>query len=480
MDTTGRIRATLVALGAVVAAARAPAQGQPSMALTPCQVAGLAGDVRCGSLEVFENRDTRQGRRISVHVVVARATGADRAPDPLFLFAGGPGQASSEMGAFATEAFGLARERRDLVMVDARGTGRSHRLGCRLYLTPRAAFGDLFPAARVRACADSLSGVADLTQYTTERITDDIDEVRAALGYQRINIYGTSFGTRLGLVFARRHPASVRAMVLKSVAPTDMAAPMSYARDGERAWAQVVRDCGRDAACAAAYPSPDADLRSALRNAELGRLRAALPGAPGDTVTVTRDALGGTILGMMQSMGTRAMIPAIVHRAAAGDASMIADAVGRYRAALDAGIAIGMHFSVMCAEDTRQLDAARAAREDGATFLADARVRSQIEACRNWPTGRVSDGYFAPVSTPAPVLLVSGDLDPNTPPRWAEHAATTLPNARHVLLPTVAHGWHDVQRCGAAFVREYLERADARAIDASCAAGGRIPPFLIP
>jgi pimeloyl-ACP methyl ester carboxylesterase len=466
----------------VVASVVAPSVGAAQLA--PCTVQGLTGDVRCGVVEAFENRATKTGRRIPISVIVARATGANRAPDPFFLFAGGPGQAPSAMVAFANEAFALVRQRRDLVFADFRGTGQSASLMCRLHRTPQDFFGDFYPAASVRFCRDSLGAIADLRQYTTPNIADDIDDVRAALGYDRINIYGTSYGSRLAFVYMRQHPDRVRAVVMKAIVPTDAHMPMGYAQDAQRALELLVRDCAADAACSRSYPNFAAEFNAVVAKARAGQLRAAWPSqfataraTLGDSVTIPVDALTTTIMGFMQGVSTRAQLPLAIHRAAQGDATIIAQAIAQYRTLLSEGISMGMHLSVMCSEDTRWLDPVVAARDNATTFLGDARVRSQLGACRDWPRGNVSADYDQPVRSSAPVLLVSGELDPNTPQRWGDQALRTLPNGRHVVLPLVAHNFSTVQTCGAQFVADFIERASTRDLDLSCLSSIRLPPF---
>src|SRR5687768_3644779 len=267
---------TLGVLAAVAAVTRV--QAQSSGQLAPCTVRGLAGDVRCGAVRVPENRRAPAGRQIDLRVVVARATETPRQNDPLVLLAGGPGQAGTEMGEFATEAFSLVRRTRDIVLVDARGTGSSNPLRCALMRRPEDYGGPtLYPRESVRTCRDSLSRVADLSRYSTEQIADDMEAVRRALGYTRLNLYGTSYGSRLAFAFIRRHPTSVRTAVLKAVAPPTMVAPMNYAQDAERAFALLERDCRADPACARAFPSPRADLDTVLARAARGEVRAPVP-----------------------------------------------------------------------------------------------------------------------------------------------------------------------------------------------------------
>jgi pimeloyl-ACP methyl ester carboxylesterase len=436
-------------------------------------------------VEVFENRKARSGRKIQLSVIVARATEADRAPDPFFLFAGGPGQAASGMVDFANTAFSLVHRKRDLVFVDVRGTGKSNALNCRLYRKPADFLGEFYPEASVRHCRDSLGSLADLRQYTTPNIADDIDDVRAALGYDRINIYGTSYGSRLAFVYLRQHPERVRAIVMKAIVPTNAHMPMGYAQDAEHALELLARDCAADRDCAATYPNFETEFRAVVERAKQGTLRGAWPAQPampgiqlGDSITIGGDALTSTVMGFMQSVGSRASLPRAVHRAFLGDPSELLQAIMFYRTSLDGGqIAIGMHLSVMCSEDTRWLDPRKAAEDNARSFLGDGRVRAQLSACRNWPQGDPGSDYDQPVRGDAPVLLVSGELDPNTPARWGEEARKTLPNARHVILPLVAHSFSSVATCGAQFVADFIERASARDLDLSCLSQIRLPPF---
>ncbi|MGH7719312.1 MAG: alpha/beta fold hydrolase [Gemmatimonadaceae bacterium] len=453
----------------------------PASVLSPCSIGGLDGDVRCGTVRVPEDHRRPAGRQLELFVAVARATGAERAPDPFLLLSGGPGQAGSEMGSFASQAFGRVREHRDLVLLDVRGTGRSHRLACQLMRRNTDLVGwTLYPLDALRACRDSLSRSADLARYTTAVIAGDLEAVRRAFGWPALNLYGTSYGSRLALAYLRAHPASVRSMVLKAVAPPTMIAPMDYAEDGEAAFKLLERDCRADTACARAFPTLRADLDAVLTRAAAGKLVAVLPGAAGaaDTLPLHRDAVAGALLGAMQSSGARSRLPRTLRAAAGGTTDPLVEQAVQYRQQLGQFIAMGMHLSVSCADDGQRLDLAAARATDGRTFLGSSRVRMLAEACAAWAEMPPTPGAHEPVRASTPVLLVSGELDPNTPPRWAEDALRTLPNARHVVLRGVAHGWSNVAGCGAAFVADFVARASVRDLDVACAEVSSAPPFV--
>ena len=457
------------------------AQSAPTM--SPCTVRGLSGDVRCGSISVPEDRSKSGGRRIDLRIVVARATGPTRAADPYVLLAGGPGQAATEMGEFATQAFSQVRAHRDLVLIDARGTGGSGSLRCALMRTPADLVGPtLYPTASVRHCRDSLSRVVDLTRYATQDIADDLEAVRRALGYPQLNLYGTSYGTRLALVFLRRHPSSVRTAILKAVAPPTMIAPMNYAEDAERAFGLLVRDCRADRACARAFPSLRSDLDSVLARAARGHVTTPVPRVDGrvDTLAVSRDAIAGSLLTVMQSAGQRAMLPRLLRDAASGETRSLAAAIVQTRRAIDALISSGMHLSVSCSDDGGRLDTIAARRDDARSFLGSSRVTMLAAACGEWGMPASARDQAAAVRSSVPVLLVSGELDPNTPPRHADDALRTLPNGRHVVLAGVAHGWSNVDQCGAAFVADFVNRATTRGLDVACARTSSAPKFVTP
>lgn len=343
---------------------------------------------------------------------------------------------------------------------------------------------DVSPAS-VRLCRDSLRTVADLAQYTTAAIADDLEAVRRTFGWPALNLYGTSYGTRLALVYLRRHPRGARTVVLKAVAPPSLIAPMNYAEDAERAFGLLVRDCRAEPVCAAAFPDPRADLDTVLARAAAGAIRAVVPrGADttiADTVRLSRDAVAATLMTALQSSGSRARLPMLLHQAAAAEAEPLAALVVQIRQALSAQeIAVGMHLSVSCGEDARKLDTAGARRADGRTFLGGARVRMLAAACQDWAAPPATPGAYDPVRSAVPVLLVSGDLDLNTPPRHAEAALRLLPNGRHVVLRGVAHGWSNVAACGSAFVADFVARASTRDLELTCADVSSAPPFVTP
>lgn len=184
--------------------------------LTPCRPAGVNESVLCGTVTVPESRAVADGRTIALNVVVLPSLSKEK-KEPLFELAGGPGIAATSSAALYASELRAYRQHRDVVLVDQRGTGKSNGLHCRDDESRRT--GEMYPRGYVERCRDELQRNADLAAYTTDAAADDLDAVRAALGYDRIHLLGLSYGTRLALVYARRHPDGVASLVLAGATP---------------------------------------------------------------------------------------------------------------------------------------------------------------------------------------------------------------------------------------------------------------------
>src|SRR3954468_9896257 len=223
--------------------------------LHSCKIAEGPPDAYCGTYRVFENRAAASGRTIDLKIVVAPALRRDPKPDPLFIFEGGPGGGAATLASQRIPMFRHFQTDRDIVLIDQRGTGESNPLDCAADADDDDDLSsvDEYPVQRFRTCLEQLQ--ADTSFYTTSLAMDDIDDVRRYLGYERINLWGGSYGTRAALVYLKQHEASVRAVVLDGVAPPDMRIPLYMARDGQRALDRVLDDCEKDTSgCAKAYP----------------------------------------------------------------------------------------------------------------------------------------------------------------------------------------------------------------------------------
>jgi pimeloyl-ACP methyl ester carboxylesterase len=458
-----------------------------SQLLTPCQVTGLDSlKPKCATIQVLENRALPNGRKLSLKVVVVSPDSGAELPDPIVPVPGGPGGGTIDAGNGWARILKGARGHRAMILLDPRGSGESGELECDFSDGPEhpgSYVRDFAPPAKVRECADSLSRRADLRQYHTEPIADDLAEVLTALGYQRVNLYGVSGGTRQAFVFASRYPTRVRTLTLAGVVPPGFRLPLPYARDFDRSLGLLFADCARDPACHAAYPDPRGDFARVLAKLERAPARIPVkpPGFPADTAVVTRGIFAERIRSMLYAPNLSATVPYVVHRAAAGDFLPLVEPLvpGLGGRTGGDGIATGPYLSVTCSEDVDRIRPEDRVPASSGTFLGDYRVQQQVDACKLWPHATLPDSHFEYRRLDIPALLISGDADPVTPPRWADSLMRYLPRGRHLVFPT---GWHVPfgTPCAAGLATRFILAGDAGGLDFSCAATLTRPPFRLP
>lgn len=459
---------------------QAVTQPQPK----PCKVPGVEEELLCGKLTVFENRRTRSGRQIDLNVVIVPALEQPAKEDPLFEFEGGPGVAATGAADFYATAGREMRRRRDVVLVDQRGTGASNPLHCRHDNVPQYFVGEMYPVDYVRNCRKELESKADLTQYTTPVAMDDLDDVRAWLGYERVNLIGTSYGTRAALVYIRQHPDRVRSAVLIGIAPTYLMMPLHHARGGQRAINLLLDECAVDPVCGAAFPRIRRELKELL--AELARRPARVAYALPETgtqvsVVIRGDVFAEKLRARMYVPETARRLPFVIHRAAKGDFTPFLKMVIPARRDRPDLIADGMYLSVTCSEDTVLINPAVAERMNRQTIFGDYRVSQQRRACRMWPRAELPAGYDQPIKSDVPVLIISGYMDPVTPPEWGEDVARHLPNSRHVVIRHLAHNFDGLSNieCLDNLILEFYAKGDAKALNTTCVSQMLPPPFQV-
>jgi pimeloyl-ACP methyl ester carboxylesterase len=423
---------------------------------------------------VWEDRAKKSGRALALRVAVVKATGRKAAPDPLFVLAGGPGQAATE--AYAVVAASLARVNvtRDIVLVDQRGTGGSHALECPSLEIEGTTEEPSEIAAASRACLAALD--ADVLQYSTANAMDDLDDVRDKLGYARIDLYGASYGTRAALVYLRRHPEHVRAVVLDGVVPLpgEWALGASIGRDAQRAMDLVLERCAADDECRRAFPDVRASLDVVLSARDTPEAVVVMhpTTAVPTRVMVTRDTVASTLRALSYTSETAALLPLLLHttkvtsdyRALAAQSLLMKDFMN---------VSVGLHLAVACSEDAPLLDQATLEAVNAGTYSGSTPGRMYLEACKGWPRAPLAPKERAPARprTPeesdVPVLLLSGELDPVTPPSNAAAVARSLPNSIQITVPGEAHGVL-TRSCVRRIVGDFLDRASTSGLSVDC------------
>lgn len=439
------------------------------LALEPCVAGGVPA--RCGTLRVPVDRSRPEGPTLDLRVVVVPSRAEAPAPDPVFFVAGGPGQAATaSVPALARSSLS---DRRDLVFVDQRGTGGSGALGCRLGepdLAAQAYLAGRIPDDRLEECRRSWP--ADVRSFTTPAFVEDLEAVRRALGYARVNLVAGSYGTRAAQLYVRRHPDRVRTIVLRGVAPLQYRVPLPFAEASQAALDSLFASCRRSLTCRAGHPDLEGTLERVRR--ELRRrprtVEVRMEGAGPAPLTLDEGVLHGTLLVSLYYVPWAEELPALLAEADEGRWRPLARRAARLALFLDEQIHLGLFMSVVCTEDFPRITPGELADSGRDTFLGDAWARGVLAPCRSWPRARLPEDYHRPVRSDVPALLVSGALDPVTPPEWAEVAARTLPEAKHLVLAGVGHlpTWPG---CVERLVAGFVEAGTHRGLDTACLAG---------
>jgi pimeloyl-ACP methyl ester carboxylesterase len=454
---------SILFLGALLAATLPAAQAAPTAPAQTrsCHLPGVEEALRCFTLPV--PLEPGKPATLNLHVTIAPALRQGARPDPLFVLAGGPGEAGSDVLPLLSTAFGRVRATRDIVFVDQRGTGLSGKLECPSDADEDAQLSDADADVALRRCI--AASKAPFAAYTTAAAARDIDAVRRALGYDRINLWGGSYGTRLAQAYARAYPAGVRALLLDAVAAPEQVIPAG-GRDSQAALDRLFAQCAQDAACARAYPNLRGEFDALVGRLDAAPLKLNLPDprtARQVDVTMTSARLLDTVRNMLYSPADARRLPFLVHSASAGRWQPF---VARRNLAADfspdGSPATLLHLAVVCAEDMPRFTPALAAADASplTRTLAD-RLRG---LCRALNVPAVP--YVAPTRIAAPVLLLSGALDPVTPPRRAQDAARFMHHAQLLTAPNVGHGVSQLG-CAPRLLRTFLDRPDAK-VDGAC------------
>lgn len=450
------------------------------LSLEPCKLSGITGEARCGMYQVFEDRAANSGRTIKLKIVVLKALNKSPAPDALFTLHGGPGAAATELVELAERGvLEPIRQNRDLVFVDQRGTGGSGALNCDVGDNPQdmaTFFGDILPRDKVRACREKLQSVADLRLYTTPIAMDDLDEVRSALGYEKIDLVGLSYGSFASQIYMRRHPEHVRSVFLVGVATPDIKQPLLFPRSAQHAMDLLFTDCAADELCRNSFPNLQKEFESVLARFDHGVVTMELVNPVTKTreqVKVARSSFVERIRLAMYTTGTQRFVPLIIHRAFNNDYIPFEEAALRLNPG--SGVARGMYFTVTCSEGARFITNDDIAKETKGTFVGPERVTRHMEACQDWPKGDIAPSYIDPVKSDAPVLMISGEVDGSSPPWYGENAIKFLPNGRQLKIRYLGHQVDGP--CLRGIFQAFITTGSSKDLDTSCTAGIRRPPF---
>lgn len=437
------------------------------LTLENCHVDGIRSQVKCGTLQVPENYSKVGESYININFVVLPAIDNSDQKTPLMFLAGGPGQAAAELASGLSSVFYEVRKTRDLILVDQRGTGASHPLQCEdaieqnVYaLTPED-----FSTEDIKNCINSLTG--DLSQYNSENAIRDFDAVRIALNHQQINIYGGSYGTRAGLVYMRMFPDSLRSVVLDSVGPIEVPIGL-FGQSSARSFNLLLRNCQKEPSCKQAFPQLEQEFQTLLTRLEQqpAQVKIAHPRLGTQTeFVISKAKFLGTIRSQLYSVASRSLVPLMIHQAYLGNYMPLAGLVAQTEGGQ--GIYIGLLLNITCNEDYPRISDDDYIFDANNNFGGNDSHLSFKLACPIWPQYRPNADFYKPVVANIPTLILSGDLDPVTPPSNGDYSANTLPNNKHVVVKNAAHTVA-MTTCASDLINEFLTSLKPKELDESC------------
>jgi pimeloyl-ACP methyl ester carboxylesterase len=474
----------LILAFAAIAHAADPATASPS--LSPCQLEHpmrlSVVPAECGELSVAENPANPDGRHIALHIARVPAISRRKQSDPLFVLAGGPGMAATAFYASAAPAFERIHRDRDIVLVDQRGTGRSNALSCELNEDVLYQASDTEIVTEAKRCLAGLATHADVALYTTSVAVQDLDRVRAAFGYERINLYGVSYGTRIAQHYVRRFPQRTRSVVLDGVVPAQLALGPGIALDAESALISILSRCTREPDCRNRFGDPTAAYHTLRASLRAHPVPVSLPdpttGEP-SRFEFTSYHLATVLRLASYTPEHAALLPLILHGASeSGDFSPLAAQFLLVNRSYGEVLAYGMHNTVVCTEDVPFYDGTHIDRGRlEQTYLGTTQLDGLRNICQIWPRGPIDADFHDPLHTDVPVLLLSGSDDPVTPPAYAELAKRGLTHSLHVVLQGFGHG-QLAAPCVDRVMARFVDRASVSGLDVSCTHDAKPLPFF--
>ena len=468
------------------------ANAQPNYKyLKPCQVEGTKDSALCGVLQVFENRQTKQGRKIGLNIIVIPAIDQTAVQSPIFYFDGGPGIATTKNASFFVMKNNPYRQHHDIILVDARGTGGSNPLNCYTLQYQKGIAEqfdkknpdtEMYPANEVKACYDSLSQVADLTQYTTTNIAKDIEEVRQWLGYKKIHLYGLSYGTRLAQEYMRRFPSSVATVILWSPTATGSKMPLYHAKFAQATVEKLFNDCANDASCKTNYPQLKKEFNALLEKGKEQTFKTTYTFTDSTTksLSIPWHIFETKLRSLMYNpLGLR-QIPFIIHQSYSGNWKPFL-ALYQEKGSYSDFLSEGLYLCITCSEDVPFIKKSEIETLTKNTFMGNYRILQQQIACANWARGNIPADFLQFIHSNIPVLIFSGEYDPVTAVSMAKEIAQYLSNSQLIIIPEMSHMFEGLsnEECFDNMAAEFINNSGKVKVKSDCIATMKPPAYKV-
>jgi len=475
----------LAALLATLPAAAGQTRTDLALTLKDCRIRAGEGfpgiKARCGTFEQREDPSNPDSPMLELNFAVVPALSLEPEVDPFVPIAGGPGQSTIQFYAGYAHAFERVRRKRDILLLDQRGTGKSAPMQCE---SDEDVIEGRF--SREQTIQDTLSCLESLPHdprfFTTSVAVQDLEALRLAMGYTQLNLYGVSYGSRVAQHFLRRYPASTRSVIIDGVVAPQIALGPGVAIEAQNALDAVFDRCAEDEACNARYPdlkSGFAELRQSLETLPVTvHMPNPLSGKVEDIHFSAAD-LAGALRLLSYSPTSTALMPLLIDEAINGNFQPVAAQFRMVSESLSESLSIGMHNAVVCTEDAPYFDTSNVTRDElEATYIGPLQLDALEAICSVWPRGVLDENFKKPVASDLPVLLLSGEADPITPPAYADLAAVELGNALHLTGKNQGHGLAG-QGCMPDIIGDFVEFASVAGLESGCLERLFAMPFFL-
>ena len=449
--------------------------GSSSLTLAPCHVDKIERQVLCGTLSVPQDYQHPTATHINLNVTVLPAFNNSQNKSPMLFLAGGPGQAATTLASVIQSSHYEVLKNRDIILIDQRGTGKSSPLTCE-DIEETGTYGlissDYDMPKLVSACLGDIT--QDLSQFSSQNAIRDFDAVRQALGHEKVNLYGGSYGTRAALIYMRMFPETLSAVVLDAVSPIETPIGL-FGQSSARAFNLMIKDCKADLACFTAFPNLETQFKALLKRVEdnpisitISHPRLTVP----TVLKVDREKLISTVRFQLYSPRTRVLTPFVISEAEKGNYLPFSGMLALSEFGLEINTPLMMN--IVCSEDIPRISAQQSFNDSNNNFGQGLSLQGFKRVCDHWPTYKINSAFEQPVISDIPTLILSGRLDPVTPPSNGETVHSNLSNSAHIVVENTAHIVAG-NGCSGKIIAGFLDDKQPDLVDGSCLEN--IPPM---
>jgi pimeloyl-ACP methyl ester carboxylesterase len=439
----------------------------------------LFNNVECGWLSVPEVHSKPEGKVIKLGVMILKANGANKKSDPLIMMQGGPGGSTIQTYWLAMQPSEI-RQTRDIVLFDQRGTKNTKpQLKCgELHdLTLRTIEQQLSSEENIKLSEDALAACrtrllkegVNLDAFDSIENASDVEALRAALGYDEMNLYGVSYGTLLALHVMRDHPAKIRSVVLDAVVPTQENFGAAAAQSENRSLTEFFGACAADAKCNSSYPNLEKVFYETVEKLNKQPARVRMfdneTGTTYSNAVVDGIALQQFVFQSLYATPLLPILPHIIYDVSIGNYDSLGNLASLF--VFDDSVSFGMYYSVLCAEDS-DFDPATVDFTGVRPQIVERAKRDLpfiIRSCKTWNVEQLPKTVDDPVVSDIPTLVLNGRFDPITPPQNGQEAAKTLNNSYFFEFPNTGHGAFQTNECANQIVEAFLSDPSKRPSD---------------